>query len=438
MQKKRLLAITLALVFVITNAIPAFAGITSAPTPRDSDEAQLRWQFELRDVNDWGTGVSSLIYAHGSVFAVAGDTLFRICAETGQEQAQLALAEPINFTSRPHVAGLDEGPVGQVIYIPLSNGRLQAVDMLDMISLWVTDPLPAYNGMEQQSLSSVSSYDGQVFFGTAAASWTGSYFGTFMAVNEDGSIAWYYINENAGYYWAGADFHNDTVFIAGDDGVLMSFDWATGAVIDTLALGAPVRASVVVDRLLGSDNHYVFVNADGTFHRVALNANGTFGTHTSLSFTSSSVSTPTIVHNHTAWVGGMDGIVAIDTRHMEIRATITTRAPVQSSPLFNLGTSLIYFTVNDTPGALYMSSGQIFTLFTPAEPYQNFCIASPIAGSDGTLFYTNDSGQLFAVERIDQPGYHNGSTIFSTRFADTWYNWLLFFLAFGWVWMWFV
>ncbi len=46
-------------------------------------------------------------------------------------------------------------------------------------------------------------------------------------------------------------------------------------------------------------------------------------------------------------------------------------------------------------------SAEIETLFAPKEGKQ-FCLSSIAADSDGTLYYSNDSGTLFAI----QDGYH--------------------------------
>jgi outer membrane protein assembly factor BamB len=107
-----------------------------------------------------------------------------------------------------------------------------------------------------------------------------------------------------------------------------------------------------------------------------------------------------------AYIGGgkadYTGVLAvIDIAAMAVQTAVDAPAPVQASPLVSTAyaTPHVYYTANTMPGALYVYSGAAAgTLFTPAAADQNYCMASAVAGSDGTLYYTNDSGKLFAVK----------------------------------------
>ena len=416
MQRKRTLAFLLALAIAAAGFVPAWAagGVTQARTPRHADEAQLRFSFELKDPLDWDTGVSDIVLAAGSIFVAVGDELLRI-SQAGQLQGRTPLAGEINFTARPLAHN-------GVVYVPLNHGRLQAINATTMQTLWTTNPLPeiyltftdfdadwnpivvtAY--LNQQATTSVAVGGGRLFFGTACADWENSYYGTFLAVDAaTGEVLWTHVNEDAGYYWAGAALSGSAVIFAGDDGVLTSLHQATGAVIDTLDLGAAVRTGIVIE---GS---YAFaVTRNGRLHRVALHTNGSFGAATSVQFAADSTSTPAIAGGM-AYVGGMaadwSGVLAVvDTATMQVTASAAAPAAVQGTPLVSTAhaTPHVYFTANAEPGALYVFNGTAASvLFTPPEEHRNFCIASAVAGGDGTLYYTNDSGRLFAIERIEE------------------------------------
>ena len=78
-------------------------------------------------------------------------------------------------------------------------------------------------------------------------------------------------------------------------------------------------------------------------------------------------------------------------------------AAVQASPLVSQqgGSTYVYFTCNTTPGGVYryrVGDKQAELIYTPAEGQQNYCMASVVCGSDGTLYYINDSGNLFAIK----------------------------------------
>ncbi|MBR1874525.1 MAG: hypothetical protein IJ807_06435, partial [Eubacterium sp.] len=68
----------------------------------------------------------------------------------------------------------------------------------------------------------------------------------------------------------------------------------------------------------------------------------------------------------------------------------------------------MYFTANTPESALYVSDGGSDTtvkLFTPDESDRQYCLSRVVAGPDGTLYYSNDSGTLFAIGDIsDIPG----------------------------------
>lgn len=70
------------------------------------------------------------------------------------------------------------------------------------------------------------------------------------------------------------------------------------------------------------------------------------------------------------------------------------------------GKVYVYTTYNNNPGGIYIiedSAGQTEpsanngNLYVP-ETYQNFCISTICADSEGTLYYKNDSGALIAVK----------------------------------------
>lgn len=66
------------------------------------------------------------------------------------------------------------------------------------------------------------------------------------------------------------------------------------------------------------------------------------------------------------------------------------------------GQTYVYFTSNNNPGGIYRyrvgdRRGRSFSI-TPDTANQNYCMSSVSVGSDGSLYYTNDSGKLFAIK----------------------------------------
>ena len=98
------------------------------------------------------------------------------------------------------------------------------------------------------------------------------------------------------------------------------------------------------------------------------------------------------------------GVLAIvDAATMRIEQTVTAPADVKSAPLVTKaydGETYVYYTANTTPGGLYVlkaGADQAESLFVPTGDGQNYCMTSVMADEEGTLYYTNDSGRLFAV-----------------------------------------
>ena len=70
---------------------------------------------------------------------------------------------------------------------------------------------------------------------------------------------------------------------------------------------------------------------------------------------------------------------------------------------------MLFFAANEKTGSLYATEcnpySSINSLFTPDKSDQNYCISKVVAGPDGTLYYSNDSGTLFAIgTKSDIPG----------------------------------
>ena len=97
-----------------------------------------------------------------------------------------------------------------------------------------------------------------------------------------------------------------------------------------------------------------------------------------------------------------------------------TSAEVKSAPVVSVqnGETYVYFTANCNPGGVYryrLGDTDASLIYTPDADHQNYCMASITVGPDGTLYYVNDSGALFAIgsaatEGGDQGGDDNAGS----------------------------
>ena len=90
-----------------------------------------------------------------------------------------------------------------------------------------------------------------------------------------------------------------------------------------------------------------------------------------------------------------------------IRQGTSGGGDVKSQPVVSVqnGETYVYFTSNNNPGGIYryrIGDDEAELLYTPAAGDQQYCMASISVGSDGSLYYVNDSGKLFAVKGSGQ------------------------------------
>lgn len=375
---------------------------------------ETAWTSTLKPAEDWSTSVSDPIVVNGNIYIVVGDTILCKDSATGETLAQATLAAAINSTARIVYAD------GLVI-VPLAQGRLQALTADTLKTVWTTDALPQGAAGDQQPLTTLTVSSGCVYYGTASADWSATYGGFFLCVDlETGRVTWSYEDVNSGFYWAGAAVSGSFAVIANDQGVLRSFA-ADGSIAGTLDLGVRVRSTVVAD-----GSALFVVSSDGVLHKIVLAADGSMKEAGSVAFGSSSTTTPVLADGKVivtgastqsyvnAW-GGQSyyGVLAvIDAATMEVEQSITMLtdgsslpADSKSAPLVSIrdGKTYVYFTCNSTPGGVYrycVGDAAAQELYVPESALQNYCMASIVADANGNLYYTNDSGTLFALKGV--------------------------------------
>jgi len=309
---------------------------------------------------------------------------------------------------------------------------LQALSALTLQTRWLTEALPAAEReaadgttifYDQQGLSTLTVSGDYLYAFTAAADWSQTYEGWALCVNAStGAIRWMQKNTDAGYYWSGAASVGDYLVAAGDDGMLRAVSAAStdGEPVATLALGAPVRSTVVT-----VDGFAYVVTTNGTLHKVSVGANGALTQVGAVSFGDYSTSTPTFA-NGVLYVGGSRAhqglLAAIDADSLNVLATVTAAdgAPlpgeVKSTPLLLRDENgvVALFTCNGAGGEWpnYTSGGGVYAyrlgnaeaqlVYDPPAGLHNYAMASVAYGGAGTFYYVNDSGTLFALDLSDQ------------------------------------
>ena len=399
-------------------------GNTSAATsaPTSSNNAALSWKkaygngnySEILTLGDSIYFASSLLNANWTPKTAV---LHRLNSK-GEETASLQLFGTID-ASACRMAYTDG-----VIIIPLSNGRLQGVSATEMKTLWVSGAIAS----GAQNISTVTASGGMVFTGTAN-SLDSSYnaaTGTFFGINAiTGERVWANEEANTGFYWSGACKVGNVLLYGNDAGVLTAVDPATGKTVSALKLSSAIRSTVISNN--AETETYVTTN-DGTLHKISVAPNGSLSELGTASFASKSTSTATLFQGN-LFVGGCAAdytgtLSVIDAATMQVKHSTSLPFEVKSAPLVAKaadGNTYAYFTCNGAEGTWpnYTSGGGAWVycletntatkLFDATGSMANWCTKSIIMGADGTLYWTNDSGTLFALANAASSSNGNDS-----------------------------
>lgn len=403
------------------------ANIVTSQTPTDAANTHIKWQKQFSDAV--GTAYnSSPIITGNHLYVVCENTLYELDKE-GEIKRSFSLCNSMNSVCR---MALHENQ----LFIPLKNGTMQCVDITTMTSQWVSE------GFSNQSLTTTLYYDGYVYAGTTNANGSDGLY--YCLDTQQGSTIWTYKNtdNSCGYYWSGACIFDTGekkgLLLGGDNGILVSHSLTNETQYDCFDLSSltpsigKIRAGITYDEY--TDCYYTTTN-NGYLYRIKLQSDGTFDTITPLFLGDSSTdtinctSTPTIC-NGRIYVGSF---YQTSGRLLVVNAATMTRiysasglscGDIKASPLLstgyasseNTGKVFVYITHNAFPGGLYYmedtpttTHSELKPLITPNEGKQ-FCMSSVAADTDGTLYYSNDSGYLFAIA-IGSPAVPSPSSV---------------------------
>lgn len=393
--------------------------VTSAPT--SSSNAALAWKknYGNNNYSEILTLGDSIYFASSLLnpdWTAQPAVLHRLNAKTGEETASLQLFSAIDSTCRPVYT---DG----VIVVPLANGRLQGVSATKMKTLWVSNAIAAGD----MNMSTVTAANGMVFTGTTS-NWNATK-GTFFGINAiTGDCVWANKSEDAGYYWAGACKVGNVLVYGDNAGWLKAVDPATGKVVSQLKLSSAIRSTVVSNET--GTTAYMTTN-DGTLHVLSVAIDGSLSEQNVVLDSTKALctSTPTLFEGNLYVGGGVYGskgyFSVIDASTLQVKSTIEVPYYVQSTPLVAKavdGKTYAYFTCNGAEtdenkiptnggGAwVYcLETNTATKLFEATGDMANWCTKSIVMGADGTLYWTNDSGTLFALANAASSSNGNDS-----------------------------
>ncbi|QSX04861.1 S-layer homology domain-containing protein [Sedimentibacter sp. zth1] len=397
----------------VTVEWPSFRGtlnnmaIVNCNTPRVSGEANLEWSSKL--TSNWTENSSNIIIAEDFIWVVIKNELVKFDKD-GNIIEKISLSS--NAAYNTYITYGD-----RTVFVAFENGIVEAVDTVSMKSKWVSKAVADGHDVATPILYN----EGYVYAGTSEdRECTNGYY--FCISAEDGSLKWKNQSEGKGYYWAGALAVSDAIVYGNDDGLLLSVNALTGETIDSYQADGAIRSCVST-----TNGTLYFTTKNGKLYSIKINNDGLFDESTAKSSKISinatqSTSTP-VVFNDRVYVGAVNAdntgaIGVLNATSLEPIYEAELPANVQSSALLTTAYDeadnekiYVYFTYNKTPGGIVVledfegnKTPIISELYIPEKEKQNYCISSIISDSNGTMYYKNDSGYMFAIDKKDAEG----------------------------------
>lgn len=387
--------------------------LTSAKTPTSAETTVLKWAKKLG--SGWSANPSVQIIVDNSLIVMSGTTLYKLDLQSGEilQQATMTTSPNFGYTPCTYANGL--------IFCPLSGGIIQAFDAKTLESVWIyTDALGG------QSLSPITYADGCVYTGF----WNGeNKDANYVCVDvSDGSLVW---NKTVlgGFYWAGSVVLGDTLIVGTDDGAsgytgdshLYSMNKDDGTVISNLTLTGcgDQRSSMAYSEAKG---RVYFTAKNGYLCSAKVDTiTGELSDLKTSKQANQCTSTPVVYGDQVYFScgsgvvvgsGGNGNFIVADADTLEQHYAVALKAYPQGSVLVSdaylkeTGKLYCYSTYNGQPGGLSLitvdptvntADGAELIEIYDAKGYEQYCITSPICGTDGTIYYKNDSGAVFAV-----------------------------------------
>ena len=426
-------------------------GVVDVRTPITAEDTVLVWANKLGEGYSGGA-VGSPIIVGGYLYTYSGTTIMKVDKETGLvlKTGTMVGGSSFAINSATYAEGM--------IFIGLSNGRVQAFNAETLESLWVYR-----DALGGQPNCPIAYADGYIYTGFWNSETKQANFACLSVTDEDATKTneaklptWTYTHN--GFYWAGAYVNSDFVLVTTDDGErgyttgygsILSLNPKTGKLIDSLQATnvGDLRSSVCYDEETeayyftskGGDLYQVKVNADGTFTKGSLRRLHLDNGADSASAPPMSTSTP-VIANGRAYIGvsgtsqftaySGHNITVVDLSTFSIAYSVPTMGYPQTSGLLTTayqngdGYNYVYFFDNFTPGKLrvirdkpgmtevdhdyttmetYSKNGEehtietAYVLFTPDGAQAQYAICSPVVDEEGNIYFKNDSAQLMRL-----------------------------------------
>lgn len=406
------------------------AGVTDAKTPTSPEETVEKWAVRLG--SGWGATPGTPIIVGEYLYDFGNGKLNRISTKDGE------LVKAVDCPGKKGFFSYITYGDGK-IFVPCTldgNVVVIAYDEQTMEQVWVTEQMGSKED-QLQPLSSIVYHDGYIYMGASNGQADKGVFACFTTEDENPAeadeikqAAWTYApSEGArGYYWANGVVVGDAFVFGGENGQIVLHSLTEDTVYDTVQIGGAIRSTLHYD---STSNRIFATTKDGSIHSVKLNANHTFDQNSLLSRQiGNDITSSPVAYNGRVYVGGGGissnaGFTVLNAETLEIIYQIN-ELQSQSSPILTTAyateennwqvylfmvkyngfengdysdyakDSSCVYVIQDSQG---QTQGDYKVLAVPSQ--RNYCTQSVAVGSDGSMYYYNDTGYLFGFGHKD-------------------------------------
>ncbi len=395
--------------------------VVSYETPVSAQEASLAYRIRVRDEGSYDA-ISNIVLADGYAYVATGRSLLKISA-AGEIAAQAQLTASVH-QGTPSIVYADDH-----IYTFVEadgQGFVEAVNAANMTTAWTSTAIADY-----QALSAMTISDGMLYIPVSHydyENWRVQAPGAILALDtrsSDDEPQLKVLFEDTEMSFSGnkVALTEQYVYIGSQEGDLLAINREDGTPEAKAVTGQSIKSAITIA------GQFLYFGTESGVGQIEIDENGLFITESLqlLDLGIQSTTTPVVYQDRlyagTGHFGGGKGMHVIDTKSMEVLFTAETAgydswadvdiesAGIQSSPVLTTAYDdgvYLYYTINAVPGSLMTlkyESGSLDAeaaeIFVPDEEDQNYTMADIVAGEQGVLYFTNDSGYLFAVGKSE-------------------------------------
>lgn len=193
LKSKRLLLMLIAALLVTAGTIvcgtkDASAAVTDAKTPAGAYNAHIKWQ--KRFGTGYANAVTPPLIIGDDMYIGSGGVVYKLNKNTGEVRTKLTVEGVFGYTTiTPSWDGKDR------IFIPLSNGRIEAIDISgsNMKKVWTSA------SFGEQAIVPLKCANGKIYTGTYGTK------NSYVCIDQKtGAVTKLATNSNKGFYWSGA------------------------------------------------------------------------------------------------------------------------------------------------------------------------------------------------------------------------------------------